>query len=65
MFLKSGSGTTLADPDASGVPHPYTETPGTASLHAVASLMSALTTQAGVMAQGGTPSWPAQSATIA
>jgi len=60
----SGS-TTQAYPDASGVPHNFTVVAFVAFLKAVASLVAAMTTQAGIMAHGGTPSWPPQSAEIA
>ena len=58
-------GTTLEYPDSSGTPHNFTVVAFVAFLKAVASLVSALTTQAGIMAQGGSPSWPPQSAEIA
>ncbi len=51
-------------PDAGGTSHSFTVTAFIAFLKVVAPLVSALTTQAGVMAQGGSPVWPSQSATI-
>lgn len=56
---------TQAYPDKDGVPHTFTIAEFVAFLRAVAPLVSALETQAGIMAQGGTPTWPAQTATIA
>jgi hypothetical protein len=57
-------GTTQAYPDIAGTPHDFGIAAFIAFLRAVAPLVSALETQAGVMAQGGTPSWPPQTATI-
>lgn len=57
-------GATQPYPDATGVPHVFTVAQFVAFLRVVAPLVSALTTQAQVMAHGGTPSWPAQTATI-
>jgi len=58
-------GSTLEYPDASGTPHNFTVVEFVAFLKAVSALVSALTTQSGIMAHGGTPSWPSQSVTIA
>lgn len=59
------SGTaTQAYPDASGIPHTFSVAEFVAFLRAVALLVSALTEQAAIMAHGGTPIWPAQTATI-
>jgi hypothetical protein len=55
-------------PDITGDPtgvHSFTVAQFVAFLRAVAPLVSALKTQVGVMAQGGTPAWPSQSATLA
>lgn len=52
-------------PDTSGAPHVFSVAEFIAFLKAVAPLVSGLTTQAGIMAQGGVPNWPSQSATIA
>ena len=66
QFSAFPSGAATQDyPDASGAPHTFTVPQFVALLRAVAPLVSALNTQAGVMAQGGTPSWPTQTATIA
>lgn len=51
-------------PDATGVPHVFTVAQFVAFLRVVAPLVSALTTQAQVMAHGGSPAWPSQTATI-
>lgn len=61
----SGDSTQLY-PDITGPTssHTFSVAQFVAFLHAVAPLASALNTQAGIMAQGGTPSWPAQAATI-
>jgi hypothetical protein len=56
--------TQQAYPDASGTPHVFPVPVFVSFLRAVAPLVSDLETQAGIMAQGGTPSWPAQSAAI-
>jgi hypothetical protein len=56
---------TQSYPDVSGIPHVFTVTQFVAFLHAVAALISGLTTQAGVMAGGGNPVWPSQSVVIA
>lgn len=52
-------------PDATGVPHVFDVAQFVAFLRVVAPLVSALNTQAQVMAHGGQPVWPAQSAVIA
>ncbi len=57
--------TTQPYPDAAGTQHTFTVPQFVAFLRAVAPLVSALQTQAGVMASGGTPAWPSQSAVIA
>lgn len=57
-------GSILEYPDATGTAHNFTVVAFVAFLKAVASLVAAITTQAGIMAHGGTPSWPSQSATI-
>lgn len=51
-------------PDIVGVPHVFDVPVFIAFLRAVASLISNMQTQAGIMANGGTPSWPQQSASI-
>jgi hypothetical protein len=58
-------GTTQAYPDITGVPHTFTIAEFVAFLQAVAVLISAMNNQAAIMAHGGTPVWPAQTATIA
>lgn len=57
--------TTQPYPDIIGVPQMFSVPVFIAFLRAVASLVSALQTQAGVMANGGTPAWPAQTVEIA
>jgi len=57
-------GTTQAYPDATGIPHTFTVAQFVAFLRAVAPLVSALTTQASIMAHGGTAVWPQQTANI-
>lgn len=57
--------TTQMYPDMTGAPHAFTVPEFIAFLLAVAPLVSALTEQAAVMAHGGEPAWPAQTATIA
>jgi hypothetical protein len=52
-------------PDATGAMHTFTVARFVEFLTVVAPLVSNLTTQAGVMKAGGTPTWPAQTATIA
>lgn len=56
--------TTQPYPDLTGVPHVFTVAQFIAFLRAVAPLVSALTTQAAIMAHGGPPNWPVQTATI-
>ena len=63
-FFPSG-GSTQMYPDSSGSQHTFTVAQFVAFLTALAALVSQLETQAGVVAAGGTPSWPSQSATIA
>jgi hypothetical protein len=58
-------GTTQPYPDIGGVPHSFGIAAFVAFLRAVAPLVSALQTQTAVLAHGGTPSWPTQTATIA
>jgi hypothetical protein len=58
-------GTTQAYPDITGTPHTFTIAEFVAFLQAVAALISAMNNQAAIMAHGGTPVWPAQTATIA
>ena len=58
-------GPTGAYPDANSVPHVFTLAQFVAFFHAVASLVFQLQIQAGIMAAGGTPVWPPQTATIA
>jgi hypothetical protein len=55
---------TQAYPDINGLPHTFTVAQFVAFLRAVAPLVSAINTQAQVMAHGGTPAWPSQSAVI-
>jgi hypothetical protein len=57
-------GTTQPYPDATGAPHSFSIDQFVAFLRAVAPLVSALTTQAAIMAHGGPPAWPTQAATI-
>ena len=52
-------------PDATGAPHIFTVAQFIAFLRAVAPLVSVLNTEAQIVAQGGAPSWPSQTATIA
>ncbi len=56
---------TQSYPDIASAQHVFSVPVFIAFLRAVAPLVSTLETQAGVMAQGGTPTWPAQTATIA
>lgn len=58
-------GPTQMYPDIAGAPHSFTVAMFVAFLRAVAQLDSALQTQAGVMANGGTPAWPSQTVAIA
>lgn len=58
-------GATQPYPDTSGTPHVFSVAEFIAFLRAVAPLVSGLTTQAGIMAQGGVPAWPSQAAEIA
>lgn len=57
-------GVTQPYPDATGNPHTFTIAQFVAFLQVVAPLVSNLTTQAQIMAQGGPPTWPAQTGTI-
>lgn len=52
--------TTQMYPDLTGQPHSFTVAIFIAFLRAVAPLVSSLETQAGIMGQGGTPTWPNQ-----
>ena len=56
--------TTQYYPDITGMPHPFTVPVFVAFLRAIAALVSNMQTQAGVMANGGTPSWPQQVAPL-
>lgn len=56
--------TSLAYPDINSGMHVFTVPVFVSFLLAVASLVSMLQTQTGIMSQGGTPSWPAMSKTI-
>ena len=51
-------------PDITSVPHTFNETQFVDLYKSMRDLVNDLTTQASVMAQGGTPVWPDQSATI-
>lgn len=55
---------TQSYPDMSGNQHVFDVTQFVAFLRAVAPLVSNLETQAALASQGGTPTWPVQSATI-
>lgn len=57
--------TTQPYPDITGDPRIFTVPVFIAFLRAVASLISSMQTQTGILSQGGTPTWPAQSANIA
>ncbi|HXA23633.1 MAG TPA: hypothetical protein VNW90_15185 [Acetobacteraceae bacterium] len=56
---------TFVYPDASGTPHTFTGSQIDAVYRAMRDLIFVLTTQAGVMAHGGSPVWPSQTAVIA
>lgn len=56
--------TTYDQPDIDGVPHTFTEPQWIALYKAMRDMVSALAAQRDVMAGGGTPVWPDQSATI-
>jgi hypothetical protein len=58
-------GATQPYPDVTGAQHVFSVAQFIAFLKVVAPLVSALETQAGIMAQGGTPVWSSQAATIA
>jgi hypothetical protein len=64
QFDSFPGGATQAYPDATGIPHTFTVAQFVAFLRAVAPLVSALTTQASIMAHGGTAVWPQQTANI-
>jgi hypothetical protein len=51
-------------PDITSVPHTFNETQFVDLYKSMRDLVNDMTTQAAVMAQGGTPDWPDQSATI-
>lgn len=51
-------------PDITGLPHPFPVPVFVSFLQAVAALIAALNQQMGVMAQGGSPAWPAPVADI-
>lgn len=51
-------------PDLNGIPHSFPVNVFISFFQAVASLVSDLNTQQGIMALGGTPAWPAQIATV-
>jgi hypothetical protein len=56
---------TFVYPDGTGTPHVFAVTDFINFLHAVAALVTDLNTQAQIMLNGGTPTWPVQTATIA
>jgi hypothetical protein len=58
-------GATQVYPDINSAPHIFTVPVFVAFLKAVAPLVSAYETQAGIMAQGGSAIWPPNAATIA
>lgn len=60
-----GGGNTFSYPDISGVPKSLSAANVQALYKAMRDLVWQLNTQFAVLAQGGTPSWPAQTATIA
>lgn len=60
-----GGGETFIYPDKSGQPHAFTSARLIALYQAMRNLLWVLSTQAGIMKQGGTPTWPDQSAVIA
>ena len=60
-----GGTTTFTYPALDGTPRTFNEAQFVALYLAQRDLIFALTTQAGVMARGGQPNWPPQSATIA
>lgn len=62
MFPAGGS--TMQYPDIGGNMRTFDIPHFIAFLHATAALMSELQTQAGVMRNGGSPSWPIQTVTI-
>jgi hypothetical protein len=65
-FAKFPSGETVQNyPDITGnSAHGFTVAQFVAFLQVVAPLVSALDTQAGILAHGGSPTWPSQGATI-
>lgn len=60
-----GGAATFAYPDATGSPRVFDQTQMINLYKAQRDLLLTLNTQAAVMAQGGAPEWPAQTATIA
>lgn len=64
MTTFPSGGTVQPYPDASGMPHNFSVPQFIAFLKAVAPLVSNLNSQAQIMAHGGTPVWPAQTAVI-
>ena len=56
--------TTYDYPDLDGTPHTFNESQFVEFYKAARDLVNALTTQASIMAGGGTPAWPVQTATI-
>lgn len=56
--------TTFDYPDIDGTPHTFDETQFVAFYKALRDLTNVLVTQANVLADGGTPAWPVQAATI-
>lgn len=56
---------TFEYPDASSEPHTFAVTAFVNLLKAVAPLVAAIQTQGAILAAGGSPTWPAQTATIA
>jgi hypothetical protein len=59
-----GDAATFWYPDATGAPRTFDAAHVIALYKKMRNLMLALSTQAAVMAHGGTPAWPAQTATI-
>lgn len=59
-----GGGSSFTYPDLAGTPHTFTGPQIVALYQAQRNLVLTLNQQAAIMANGGTPSWPAQSAVI-
>lgn len=57
-------GTIQPYPDITGIPRMFTVPVFIAFLRATAGLVSNLQTQTGIMANGGTPTWPVQTASL-